>query len=70
MKNAVTYKKHVARLAVLVFNHKYGCWNVAKRIFMWYQNRFLFYQNKFAFNKIYLYDIKIYFHSIKTNSIQ
>ena len=45
----------------------YGCWNVAKRIFMWYQNIFSFNQNKFIFNKIYLCDIKIYFYSIKTN---
>ena len=42
----------------------YGCWNVAKRIFKWYQNIFLFNQNKFLFNKIYLYDIEIYFYSI------
>ena len=45
----------------------HGCWNVAKRIFMWYQNIFLFNQNKFIFNKVYFYDIKIYFHSIKIN---
>ena len=45
----------------------YGCWNVAKRIFMWYQNIFLFSQNKFIFNKVNFYDIKIYFHFIKIN---
>ena len=42
----------------------YGCWNVAKGIFMGYKNIFLFNQNKFIFNKIYLYDVKIYFYSI------
>ena len=44
----------------------YGCWNVAKRIFMWYQDIFLFKQNKFIFDKVNFYDIKIYFNSIKT----
>ena len=33
----------------------YGCWNVAKRIFMGYQNIFLFNHNEFPFNKIYLW---------------
>ena len=51
----------------LVFWDEYGCWNVAKRIFMWYQSIFLFSQNKFVFNKIYLYDNKKHFYSIKIN---
>ena len=51
----------------LVFRDEYGCWNVAKRIFMWCQNIFLFSQNKLVFNKMYLHNIKIYFHPIKIN---
>ena len=50
IKLIVTYRKHPS----------YGCWNVAKIIFMWYQSIF-------PFNKIYLHDIKIYFYSIKIN---
>ena len=45
----------------------YVCWNVAKRFFMWYQNKFSLNQNKFLFSKIYLYDIKVYFYSINKN---
>ena len=48
-------------------NDIFGCWNVGKITFMWYQKKFLFNQNKFIFNKIDLYDTKIYFYLIKIN---
>ena len=46
---------------------EYGCWNVAKINFMWYQNIFLFNQNQFIFKKVNFHDINIQFHSIEIN---
>ena len=66
-QNSYERKINFSLKSVIVITLIYGCWIVAKRIFVWYQNVFLFNQNKVVSNQINLYDIKIYFCSIKIN---